>query len=103
MLTRSFGGRFTPCCDTRHLLLRNEAATSEIIPALCVRRTKLISNQLGLHVVYTLMFPSRRMIKLPLHYNTPRQVISGISLTASPKERYGNPPNGCMTPALIFG
>jgi hypothetical protein len=38
------------CCDTRHLLLRNEAATSEIIPALCMRRTKFFS-QLGLHVV----------------------------------------------------
>jgi hypothetical protein len=40
------------CCEVRLLLLRNEAATSEIIPALCIGRTKLIGNQLGLHVVY---------------------------------------------------
>ena len=39
------------CCDARHLLLKNEAATSEIIPALCIERSKLISSQLGLHVV----------------------------------------------------
>jgi hypothetical protein len=53
------------CCDMRQLLLRNEAATSEIIPALCIGRTKLIGNQLGLHVVYiALCIPSRRTIKL---------------------------------------
>jgi hypothetical protein len=36
----------------RKLLPSNEAATSEIILALAIRRTKLISNQLGLYVVY---------------------------------------------------
>jgi hypothetical protein len=36
----------------RKRLPRNEAATSEIIPGLAIRRTKLISNQLGLCVVY---------------------------------------------------
>ena len=40
------------CCDMRQVVLRNKAATSEIIPALSIRRTKLIGNQLGLHVVY---------------------------------------------------
>jgi hypothetical protein len=57
-------------------LLRNEAATSEIIPALCMRRTKLISNQLGLHVVnIASCIPSRRRIKLPLHYNNLHKVL----------------------------
>jgi hypothetical protein len=36
----------------RKLLTRKEAATSEIIPALAIRRTKLIGNQLELYVVY---------------------------------------------------
>jgi hypothetical protein len=54
------------CCDVRLLLLRNEAATSEIIPALCIGRTKLIGNQLGLHVVYIeSCILSRTIIKLP--------------------------------------
>jgi hypothetical protein len=57
-------------------LLRNEAATSEIIPALCMRRTKLIGNQLGLHVVnIASCIPSRRRIKLPLHYNNLHKVL----------------------------
>jgi hypothetical protein len=60
------------CCDLRLLLLRNEAATSEIIPALSIRSSKLIGNQLGLHAVYMAsLYPSGiRIIKLPLHYNT---------------------------------
>ena len=52
VLPRQKGNPEGECCDMRLLLLRNEAATSEIIPALCMRRTKLIGNQLGLHVVY---------------------------------------------------
>jgi hypothetical protein len=36
----------------RKLLPRNDAATLEIIPALAIRRTKLIGNQLRLLVVY---------------------------------------------------
>ncbi len=48
------------CCDTRHLLLRNKAATSEIIPALYIGGTKLISNQLRVHIVYSLMYSLKK-------------------------------------------
>jgi hypothetical protein len=69
------------CCDVRLLLLRNEAATSEIIPALCIGRTKLIGNQLGLHVVYIAScIPSRR-IKLPFAL---QQVMSPSAITRVP-------------------
>ena len=57
----------TLCCDLRLSLLRNEAATSEIIPTLSIRSSKLIGNQLGLHVIYMAsLYPSEMIrIKLP--------------------------------------
>jgi hypothetical protein len=63
------------CCDLRLLLLRNEAAISEIIPALSLRSSKLIGNQLGLHAVYMAsLYPSEMIIiKLPFcKNNTPQ-------------------------------
>ncbi len=45
--------RLSPgCCDLRLLLLRDEVATSELIPGLRIGRTQSISNQVGLPVVY---------------------------------------------------
>jgi hypothetical protein len=67
------------CCDLRLLMLRNEAATSEIIPALSIRSSKLIGNQLGLHAVYMAsLYPSEiRRIKLPfaLQHNSHRRIL----------------------------
>jgi hypothetical protein len=59
------------CCDLRLLLLRNEAAISEIIPAISLRSSKLIGNQLGLHAVYMAsLYPSEMIIiKLPFCKN----------------------------------
>lgn len=70
------------CCDTRHLMLRNEAAISEIISALCIGRTKLISNQRELQVVYAAScIPSRTKALLPLVYNKSEQNILFQGLT----------------------
>ena len=40
------------CCDMRLMQIRNQAEPSELIPKVCIRRTKLIGNQLDLLVVY---------------------------------------------------
>jgi hypothetical protein len=40
------------CCETRQERVSNNAATSEIIPARSIRRSKLIRSQLRLDVVY---------------------------------------------------
>lgn len=50
---------------------RNQAAPSELIPALSIRRNKLIENQLDLLVVYTASVnPSGTIIiNLPSNYN----------------------------------
>jgi hypothetical protein len=54
------------------LLLRNEAAASEIIPALSIGSSKLIFNQLGLHAVYMASVYPSEMIrkKLPFVFTT---------------------------------
>jgi hypothetical protein len=53
----------------RLLLLRNEAATSEIIPALSIRSSKLIGNQLGLHAVYMASVYPSEMIRIMLPFD----------------------------------
>jgi hypothetical protein len=55
------------CCDLRLLPLRNDTATSKLIPDLCIGKTKLINNKLGLHVVYIASYylSGTRIIKLP--------------------------------------
>jgi hypothetical protein len=41
------------CCDKRQeLIIKNNAATSEITHVLSIRWSKLIGNQFGLHLVY---------------------------------------------------
>ena len=51
--------------------IRNQAAPSELIPEVSIRRSKSIGNQLGAHAVYIASrIPSGRIIKIiPLKYN----------------------------------
>lgn len=59
------------CYDMRPVQARNQAAPSELIPALSIRGTKLIFNQQDLLVVYrALVIPSSSIkIFIPLNYN----------------------------------
>jgi hypothetical protein len=61
------------CSDLRLSLLRNEAAISEIIPALLIRSSRLTGNQLGPHAVYMAsLYPSEigKITKFPFHNTT---------------------------------
>jgi hypothetical protein len=57
----------------RLVQIRNEAAPSELIPEVSIRRSKSIGNQLEAHAVHIASrIASGRVIKIiPLNYNTP--------------------------------